>query len=125
MPNQLEFRLLYALCCISMWASDARAEQHPARFTAEELRARMADTHSRIQSIYVEYQSSQGDYTTDKFPKGTYVHTITCMRQPGDFYQDFAHGQAAVEWRKDPFRRRAIISAGKWFSVTVYSRYFS
>lgn len=101
------------------------AELPPAQYEPMQLREQLLNSHSRIKSIYAEHSSSEGDYSSEKFPPGTYVHGIVAMRAPNDFYQDFSHGHNSMNWKIDPLRYQAFVNEKAWVNYSIFGRYYS
>lgn len=118
-------RTLTAFIGVAVMVAAIRAlagEPPRAVYSAGALRARLAESHEKIRSIEVVYESVPGFYKAPRFPPGTYLHRHVAATADGRLYHVKAHGHAAMSWEDDPLQQRCYVAPDHWYVTNPVNR---
>ncbi len=110
-----------AVWAFALLSASMAAAAPPARYSAEELRAHIAEAQAQITSIRVEIRSNDYD-DEDSRRSGTYLYRVIAAKAPASLLHISAHGQQSMDWRMDPEAQHAIIAAGKARNIYEVNR---
>jgi hypothetical protein len=85
----------------------AEADRRPETITLSQLQRRLLETEDSVYAWLVEYESAR------TLPSGKpcdYFHRLVAAKKPEYYLHWSSHGTSSLDWRKDAFQQRFIMS---------------
>jgi len=93
-----------------------------AKYSAEELRARLHKSQAAVRSFHVVYRA-QGN-VADGAPRSMYVRREIAAKAPCFLFYHNTHGCDWFDWRDDPLQKKAYLTANRLYSESSLNRIY-